>query len=54
MLAMRRWVCVVDATGAACTGLVQSYGGLLATRFLLGFFEAPVCLWPCVFGLDHD
>ncbi|KAJ4389029.1 hypothetical protein N0V93_006491 [Gnomoniopsis smithogilvyi] len=26
---------------STCTGLVQSYGGLLATRFLLGFFEAP-------------
>jgi MFS family permease len=27
---------------AACTGAVKSYGSLLACRFLLGFFEAPV------------
>ncbi|KAL7914430.1 MFS general substrate transporter [Trichoderma velutinum] len=26
---------------SACTGLVRSYGALLACRFLLGFFEAP-------------
>ena len=26
----------------ACTGLASSYGSLVACRFLLGFFEAPV------------
>ena len=25
---------------SVCQGLVQNYGGLLATRFFLGFFEA--------------
>ena len=29
------------ATVSACTALVQNYGGLVATRFLLGFVEAP-------------
>ena len=29
-------------------GLVQSYSGLLTTRFFLGVFEAGECLWLCV------
>ncbi|KAF3937908.1 hypothetical protein ABW19_dt0209508 [Dactylella cylindrospora] len=29
------------ATVSACTALVQNYGGLVATRFMLGFVEAP-------------
>ncbi|KAL6808132.1 MFS general substrate transporter [Trichoderma camerunense] len=32
---------IVAWSNAACTGLVRSYGALLACRFLLGFFEAP-------------
>ncbi|KAK8066655.1 hypothetical protein PG997_013402 [Apiospora hydei] len=28
---------------SACTGLVHSYGALIACRFLLGFVEAPAC-----------
>ncbi|KAI1255756.1 hypothetical protein MGN70_002496 [Eutypa lata] len=32
---------IVWSTISACTGLVSSYGSLIACRFLLGFFEAP-------------
>ncbi|KAH7348097.1 major facilitator superfamily domain-containing protein [Pyrenochaeta sp. MPI-SDFR-AT-0127] len=35
-------ICMVGwATVSACTALVQNYGGLIATRFMLGFVEAP-------------
>ncbi|KAI1498133.1 major facilitator superfamily domain-containing protein [Biscogniauxia marginata] len=34
-------VMFVWSTISACTGLVNSYGSLIACRFLLGFFEAP-------------
>lgn len=49
-----------------CQGLVQGYGGIITTRFFLGFFEAgmfpgkpPVCLdgflaeRPCRLVLPH-
>lgn len=29
------------ATVSACTGAVQSYHGMIALRFILGFVEAP-------------
>lgn len=35
-LVMTAWAIV-----SACTGAVQSYGGMIALRFLLGFVEAP-------------
>ena len=35
-------------------GLVQSYSGLLATRFFLGVFEAGECLWLCVETLTYS
>ncbi|KAF4556376.1 MFS-type transporter-like protein 11 [Elsinoe fawcettii] len=35
-------ICMIGwATVSACTALVQNYNGLVATRFLLGFVEAP-------------
>lgn len=41
-----RWLAFITVAWgliATLTGLVQSYGGLLACRVLLGLFEAGVC-----------
>jgi MFS family permease len=41
---MSSWM-VIWAVVSACTGFVQSYGGLVACRFALGITEAPVRLY---------
>jgi len=42
---MSGWM-VIWAIVSGCTALVQSYGGLVACRFLLGITEAPVSIYP--------
>ncbi len=37
-----RTIYLLTLSVVVCTGFVNSYGSLLACRFLLGFFEAPV------------
>jgi hypothetical protein len=46
------------ATVSTCTGAVQSYSGMVALRFVLGFVEAPffrksACYTSAVWGLTN-
>ena len=48
-----RTVHLFTFSGVVCTGFVNSYGSLLACRFLLGFFEAPVSPLLRVFSMKY-